>query len=151
MVAVCLNVAQAKLRRPKDRGVGTPAFGHSLWSAISYEHKWLTSCAGMTCHARRELFVPKLQYFLSFNEMHLYVTILITVLATCHAFVPDAVNVQETRGYGAYADQKGLLTDFLEKFREKMRKGDAKLGIPVLDPLKVNQLNLNIHEEELVS
>ena len=27
----------------------------------------LTSCAGMTCHARRELFAPKLQYFLSFK------------------------------------------------------------------------------------
>ncbi|KAK9296486.1 hypothetical protein QLX08_009534 [Tetragonisca angustula] len=83
--------------------------------------------------------------------MHLYVTILITVLATCHAFVPDAVNVQETRGYGAYAGEKGLLVDFLEKFKETLRKGDKKLGIPVLDPLKANQLNLNIHEEETVS
>ena len=30
-------------------------FGHSLWSAISCQRKWLTS------------FVPKLQYFLSFE------------------------------------------------------------------------------------
>ena len=27
----------------------------------------LTSCAGTMCHARREFFVPKLQYFLSFQ------------------------------------------------------------------------------------
>ena len=28
-------------------------FGHSLWSAISSQRKGLTSCAGITCHARR--------------------------------------------------------------------------------------------------
>ena len=31
-------------------------FGHSLWSAISYQRKWSTSCAAMTCHARCEFF-----------------------------------------------------------------------------------------------
>ena len=31
----------------------------------------LTSCAGKTCHARRELFVPKLQYFLSFKYIQI--------------------------------------------------------------------------------
>ena len=31
----------------------------------------LTSCAGITCHARREFFVPKLQYFLSFKYIQI--------------------------------------------------------------------------------
>ncbi|KAK1124712.1 hypothetical protein K0M31_006076 [Melipona bicolor] len=75
--------------------------------------------------------------------MHFFATILVTVLATCHAFVPDAVNVRETRGCG------GQLCGFLEKFKEKIKNGDNKLGIPVLDPLKVNQVNVNVHEEEV--
>ena len=39
-------------------------FGHSLWSAISCQRKWLTSLAGMTYTSK---IVPKLQYFLSFK------------------------------------------------------------------------------------
>ena len=31
----------------------------------------LTSCAGTTCHARREFFVPKLQYFFSFEYIQI--------------------------------------------------------------------------------
>ncbi|KAF3423337.1 hypothetical protein E2986_10736 [Frieseomelitta varia] len=32
-------------------------------------HAVLTSCAGMTCHARREPFVPKLQVFSQFQTL----------------------------------------------------------------------------------
>lgn len=56
---------------------------------------------------------------------------------------------EETRVHDAYSDERGLLSGFLEKLKQKMRKGDEKLGIPVLDPLKVNQLNLNVHEKEI--
>ena len=42
----------------------------TVWSLVMVRKpvasaKWLTSCAGMTCHASREFFVSKLQYFLS--------------------------------------------------------------------------------------
>ena len=35
------------------------------------EYNNLTSCAAMTCHARREFFVPKLQHFLSFKYIQI--------------------------------------------------------------------------------
>ena len=37
------------------------------WIALFTRNVILTSCAGTTCHARREFFVRKLQYFLSFE------------------------------------------------------------------------------------
>ena len=48
-------------------------------SAISYQRKWLTPC-----HARREFFVPKLQYFLSLYFLNL---IIITQAATNNKFI----------------------------------------------------------------
>ena len=47
-------------------------FGHSLWSAISCQREWLTSCARMTCHARREFFCPKIA---TFSQFQVYLSI----------------------------------------------------------------------------
>ena len=47
------------------------------------------------------------------------------------------------------ARKGGQLAGFLEKFKETIKNGNEKLGIPVLDPLNAKQLNLNINEKEL--
>ena len=48
-------------------------FGRSLWSArTSCQRKGLTSRAGMTCHARREFFVPKIAIFSQFSSIFKY-------------------------------------------------------------------------------
>ena len=49
------------------------------------ENILLTSCAGMTCHACREFFAPKLQYFLSFKYISLYSNILSAWVAITQA------------------------------------------------------------------
>ena len=39
---------------------------YTVWSLVMVRNQWLTSCSEKTYHARREFFVPKLQYLLSF-------------------------------------------------------------------------------------
>ncbi|CAD1468998.1 unnamed protein product, partial [Heterotrigona itama] len=51
--------------------------------------------------------------------------------------------------YDAYAGGISLC-GFLEKFKESIKNGNQKLGIPVLDPLRVNHLDLNVNKEELL-
>ncbi|KOX79339.1 hypothetical protein WN51_09141 [Melipona quadrifasciata] len=54
-------------------------------------------------------------------------------------------SIKETRECGAYAGQGGQLCGFLEKFKETIRNGDEKLGIPVLDPLKREINDKSVH------
>lgn len=55
--------------------------------------------------------------------------------------------------YNAWAAKLGdkfgnsMLEGFLEKFKETLKTGDEKLGIPVLDPFKSEELVLNLKED----
>lgn len=40
-----------------------------------------------------------------------------------------------------------MMEGFLEKFKDTLKTGDEKLGIPVLDPFKAEELALNLKED----
>ncbi|KZC06942.1 hypothetical protein WN55_08179 [Dufourea novaeangliae] len=46
-----------------------------------------------------------------------------------------------------YAFGEGALVGFLEKMKESLKKGDSKIGIPILDPLKVDHVDLNLNHK----
>ncbi|OAD52998.1 hypothetical protein WN48_11084 [Eufriesea mexicana] len=78
--------------------------------------------------------------------MRLLVAVLACVLVACQARVP---NVNEANLSGGVLDTRGgQLVGFLEKFKDKLRRGDDHLGIiPVLDPLKQDHLDVNLDQE----
>ncbi|XP_018360149.1 PREDICTED: uncharacterized protein LOC108759290 isoform X1 [Trachymyrmex cornetzi] len=45
--------------------------------------------------------------------------------------------------------ENSLIQDALEKLKDTMKTGSEKLGIPILDPFKADQLAINVNEDEI--
>ncbi|XP_076757759.1 uncharacterized protein LOC143427473 [Xylocopa sonorina] len=74
--------------------------------------------------------------------MRVFVPLLAIVLVACRA-----AEVREDQTAATYA--KGQLVGPLEKFKDVLRKGDAKLGLPQLDPYTGKHLDVNMKSEGL--
>ncbi|XP_003691956.2 uncharacterized protein LOC100865493 [Apis florea] len=81
--------------------------------------------------------------------MRLFVLVLATVLITCHA--SSVVEMYQNNEYDEYENKGGQLVGFLEKLKEYIKKGNSKLCIPVLDPLRIENMNIDLNEKGLIS
>ncbi|CAL7941037.1 unnamed protein product [Xylocopa violacea] len=77
--------------------------------------------------------------------MRVFVPLLAIVLVACRASEVDEDQTATTYGNG------GQLVGPLEKFKDVIRKGDSKLGLPMLDPYTGKHLDVNIDSAGLVS
>ncbi|XP_071876614.1 uncharacterized protein [Bombus fervidus] len=81
--------------------------------------------------------------------MRFLVPILAIVLVTYHTFHSHVADARQTGKYNAY--KSGQLRGFLEKFKETMKKGDEKHGVPVLDPFMSKHEHIDLKENGLFS
>ncbi|XP_031850225.1 uncharacterized protein LOC116435129 [Nomia melanderi] len=83
---------------------------------------------------------------LEHRKMYLSATVLAMILVSCHAFAPgdlESLAADEAEPYALTVDLK----KFLESMKETLKKGDTRLNIPVLDPLKQDHLDVNLKEK----
>ena len=81
--------------------------------------------------------------------MHLYVAVIAAILVACHAAVPP-MHVGQPMEFAEVLAADGILVKVLEKFRTIIKNGNASLGIPPLDPLKEEHIDLNVNAGGLI-
>lgn len=81
--------------------------------------------------------------------MRLFVLLLATVLITCHA--SSVIEIYRNNEYDEYENKGGQLVGFLEKLKEYVKNGNSKLCIPVLDPLQIKNMSIELNEKGLIS
>ncbi|XP_053983292.1 uncharacterized protein LOC128878792 isoform X1 [Hylaeus volcanicus] len=84
------------------------------------------------------------------SKMQLSATVMIAILVSCHAFMRGGVEAAQRNMDIENYDKNGMLVGFLEKFKDILKTGNSEFGIPVLDPLQVNHVNVNLNEKELI-
>ncbi|XP_076168510.1 uncharacterized protein LOC143147279 [Ptiloglossa arizonensis] len=70
--------------------------------------------------------------------MHFFPVIIAAILVSCHA-TPTLIETKQLEQITTY----GLLDGFLEKLKGILKTGDTKLGIPKLDPLSIEHVDVN--------
>lgn len=81
--------------------------------------------------------------------MRLFALVLATVLITCHA--SSVIEIYRNNEYDEYENKGGQLVGFLEKLKEYIKNGNPKLSIPVLDPLQIKNMSIDLNEKGLIS
>ena len=81
--------------------------------------------------------------------MHLSVAVIAAILVACHAAVPP-MHVGQPMEIAEVLAKDGMLVKVLEKFRNIIKNGNDSLGIPALDPLKMEHVDLNVKEGGLI-
>ena len=81
--------------------------------------------------------------------MHLSVAVIAAILVACHAAVPPMHVGQPMEILEVFAED-GILVKVLEKFRAIIKNGNDTLGIPPLDPFKMEHVDLNLKEGGLI-
>lgn len=82
--------------------------------------------------------------------MRSFVPVLAVLLVvSCQAAQPDS-SEEDVLLDGATL-QGGQLVGVLEKFKDVLKKGNAKLGIPILDPFRQEHMNIDLEAKKLFS
>ena len=61
------------------------------------------------------------------------------------------LRIKGNNEYDEYENKGGQLVGFLEKLKEYIKNGNPKLSIPVLDPLQIKNMSIDLNEKGLIS
>ncbi|XP_076634825.1 uncharacterized protein LOC143348479 [Colletes latitarsis] len=82
--------------------------------------------------------------------MHLSAVVIAGMLVSCHAFMHGEVNGKQSIDIEDYGTKGGMLVGFLEKLKDILKTGNPDFGIPVLDPLKKEHVNVDLNEKGVI-